>query len=160
MENPMKISQPIFITSVCAVLLTGGCTTTESSTGYGAAAGAGAGALIGGLAGGSDGWWLGALAGSAIGAASGYLIGSQIEDEESEEQRKIAERQEVNDRAVLAKENNRRDQSPRYYAYEVSPGKYMIYDNETRKYWKGVYAIPDANKGDIAKVDDKWVEVR
>lgn len=148
--------------AACAILLiaSSGCSTTEESTGYGAAAGAGAGALIGGLAGGGDGWWIGALAGSAIGAASGYLIGSQIEENETEEQRKIAEQQEKKDQAVLAQDNSKREQDPRYYAYEVSPGKYMIYDNDTKKYWKGVYGIPDAHKGSVAKVNDKWVEVR
>jgi uncharacterized protein YcfJ len=157
----MKTFRYLFLLTACASLISGaGCTTTESSTGYGAAAGAGAGALIGGLAGGSDGWWIGALAGSAVGAASGYLIGSQLEDEETEEQRRIAQQQEANDRPALAKENSERKESPRYYAYEVSPGKYMIYDNQTKTYWKGVYGIPDAQKGAVAKVDNKWVEVR
>ena len=157
----MKRPKQILTSAACVILLAAsGCSTTEESTGYGAAAGAGAGALIGGLAGGGDGWWIGALAGSAVGAASGYLIGSQIEDEETEEQRKVAQQQEQNDRQVLAQDNTKRDQAPRYYAYEVSPGKYMIYDNDGKKYWKGVYGIPDAHKGSVAKVKDKWVEVR
>ena len=147
--------------AACSVLvLASGCSTTEESTGYGAGAGAGAGALIGGLAGGGDGWWIGALAGSAVGAASGYLIGSQIEDEETEEQRSVARRQEESDHTERVHDNEKRDQAPRYYAYEVSPGKYMIYDNDSRKYWKGTYSIPDAHKGAVAKVDNKWVEVR
>jgi uncharacterized protein YcfJ len=158
----MRRLKQFLASAACAILLvaSSGCSTTESSTGYGAAAGAGAGALIGGLAGGSDGWWIGALAGSAVGAASGYLIGSQIEENESEEQRRIAEQQEQKDANVRVSDNSKREQAPRYYAYEVSPGKYMIYDNDTKKYWKGVYAIPDAHKGSVAKVDDKWVEVR
>lgn len=157
----MKRSYPILTSAACVLLIAAsGCSTTEESTGYGTAAGAGAGALIGGLAGGSDGWWIGALAGSAVGAASGYLIGSQIEDEETAEQKKIAEQQEQNDRQVLAQDNTKREKAPRYYAYEVSPNKYMIYDNDTKKYWKGVYSIPDAHKGSVAKVSDKWVEVR
>jgi uncharacterized protein YcfJ len=157
----MKRLKQILTSAACVLLLAAsGCSTTESSTGYGAAAGAGAGALIGGLAGGSDGWWIGALAGSAVGAASGYLIGSQIEDEETAEQREIALREEERDRATLAEDNSKRDQAPRFYAYEVSPGKYMVYDNTSKKYWKGVYSIPDAHKGSVAKVNDKWVEVR
>ena len=147
--------------AACGVLVfASGCSTTEESTAYGAGAGAGAGALIGGLAGGGDGWWIGALAGSAVGAASGYLIGSQIEDEETAEQRSVATRQQESDRASLVQDNSSREQAPRHYAYEVSPGKYMIYDNETKKYWKGTYAINDAHKGSVAKVNDKWVEVR
>ena len=157
----MKRSKQLLTSAACVFLIAaGGCSTTEESTGYGTAAGAGAGALIGGIAGGSDGWWIGALAGSAVGAASGYLIGSQIEDEETAEQRQIAERQEQGDRGALTEDNSKRDQSPRYYAYEVSPGKYMVYDNDAKKYWKGVYGISDAHKGSVAKVNDKWVEVR
>ena len=157
----MKRSNQILTLAACVLLVAAsGCSTTESSTGYGAGAGAGAGALIGGLAGGSDGWWIGALAGSAVGAASGYLIGSQLEDEETAERRQIAESQEQSDRGTLSQDNSKRDQAPRYYAYEVSPGKYMVYDNDAKKYWKGVYGIPDAHKGSVAKVNDKWVEVR
>ncbi|MBV9463822.1 MAG: glycine zipper 2TM domain-containing protein [Verrucomicrobiae bacterium] len=150
----------VFPAAILSAALLHGCTTTEESTGIGTGVGAAAGAGIGYAVGGSDGWWIGALAGSAVGAASGYLIGSEIEDQETEEERAVAQRSREVDAAPLREDNSRREQSPRYYAYEVGPEKYMVYDNSTGKYWQGVYKIPDAKKGDVAKIAGKWVEVR
>lgn len=150
------------ITAACALLIyTNGCTTTEEDAGMGGGAGAGAGALIGGLMGGWGGAGIGALAGGAIGAGTGALIGSQEEDKETEEQRATAEREKKMDEQDLKKDNANRNPDPIYHAYQVSPGKYMIYDTTTKTYWPGVYAIPkNAKEGDAVRINDKLVEVR
>ncbi|MBV9463823.1 MAG: hypothetical protein JO317_06300 [Verrucomicrobiae bacterium] len=139
-----------------------GLSTSEESTIYGAGAGTAAGAGIGYAVGGPDGWWLGALAGTAVGAASGYLIGNEIEkDEATDRDLLAADRNRRADAALLRRDNRRRDESPRYYAYSIDRGnKFMIYDVVRDRYWSGVYSIPRARHGAVAKINGKWVEVR
>ncbi|MFP4472483.1 MAG: glycine zipper domain-containing protein [Candidatus Omnitrophota bacterium] len=59
------------------MLIAAGCTTTQKSTGVGAAAGAGLGAIIGHQSGERD---KGALIGGAAGALGGYAAGKHMEE--------------------------------------------------------------------------------
>lgn len=67
----------MIVICLCLIGIFAGCTTTQKSTGIGAAAGAGLGAIIGHQSGNRD---KGALIGGAVGALGGYAVGKNKEE--------------------------------------------------------------------------------